>query len=69
VPAKYLQRAGVKGAAIHSLRHSFATQHIKKGTSLETIQQVMGHQDIRTTEAYTTLAREVLSKELQENAL
>ncbi|OGD00127.1 hypothetical protein A2701_01050 [Candidatus Amesbacteria bacterium RIFCSPHIGHO2_01_FULL_47_34] len=46
---KYLERAGIKGARIHSLRHTFATQHIKKGTSLETIQEVLGHQDIRTT--------------------
>src|SRR3989344_3075891 len=46
---KYLERAGIKGARIHSLRHTFATQHIKKVTSLETIQEVLGHQDIRTT--------------------
>jgi site-specific recombinase XerD len=44
-------------------------QHIARGTSLKTIQEVMGHQDIRTTESYIPLAKEIAKKEMEENAL
>lgn len=50
-------------------RHTFGVQHIVKGTSLKTVQKVMGHQDIRTTESYIPLANELAKKELEENAL
>ena len=40
-----------------------------RGTKLKTIQKVMGHQDIRTTEMYIPLANELAKKELEENAL
>ncbi len=65
----YYQRAGFIGASIHSLRHTFSVQPVIKGTSLVTIQKTMGHQDIRTTEGYISLATELTRKELQENAL
>jgi len=48
---------------------SFAVQHLAKGTSLKTVQKIMGHKDIRTTEEYISLANEVTKKELEENAL
>ena len=47
----------------------YAVQHAAKGTSLATIQEVLGHKDIRTTGVYATMAQEVVRKELQENAL
>jgi site-specific recombinase XerD len=65
----YFRQAGIAGASVHSLRHTFAVQHIIKGTNLKTIQEVMGHQDIRTTEEYIPLANEMAKKELEENAL
>jgi site-specific recombinase XerD len=66
---KYLNQAGIRGASVHSLRHTFGTHHAAKGTNLKTIQEVMGHQDIRTTEIYISLAKEMQRKELQEHAL
>jgi site-specific recombinase XerD len=39
------------------------------GTRLKTIQKVIGHQVIRTTEMYIPLANELAKKELEENAL
>ena len=66
---KYLDEAEVRRASVHSLRHTFATQHVARGTSLKTIQEAMGHKDIRTTSLYVSLAQEVMRKELQENAL
>jgi integrase/recombinase XerD len=66
---KYLRRAGIGKASIHTLRHTFGAQHIAKGTSTKTIQDVMGLKDTRSTAVYQTLAREVVSRELQENSL
>jgi site-specific recombinase XerD len=39
---KYLKKSGVERATIQTLRHTFGAQHIAKGTSLKTIQEVMG---------------------------
>ena len=66
---KYLKEAGIKNASVHSLRHTFGTHHVAKGTSLRTVQEALGHQDLQTTSIYVSLAREVMDKELQEHAL
>jgi integrase/recombinase XerD len=65
----YYHQAKIIGASVHTLRHTFAVQHIAKGTSLKTIQEVLGHQDIRTTETYIPLAKELAQKEMEENRL
>jgi len=66
---KYLEEAGIEGASVHTLRHTFATHHVAKGTSLRTVQEALGHRDLKTTSVYVSLARELMNKELQEHAL
>jgi integrase/recombinase XerD len=66
---KYLKSAEIGKASIHTLRHTFGAQHIAKGTDLKTIQGIMGLKDTRSTKIYQTLAKEIVSRELQENSL
>jgi len=55
--------AGIsKKVTIHSLRHCFATHLLERGTDIVTIQRLLGHRSLRSTQLYTHVARNYVNQ-------
>ncbi|MDE3076335.1 MAG: tyrosine-type recombinase/integrase [Chloroflexota bacterium] len=69
IVAKLTSSTGIAGASVHTLRHTFATHSVRKGTNVRVVQEALGHSSLQTTSRYVSLARELMDEQLEANAL
>lgn len=66
IVTKYARDIGLTGVSVHTLRHCFATHMLIGGADLRTIQKILGHSSISTTEIYTHVDITQLKKAIKK---
>ncbi len=63
---KFVRRCAIKHASLHTLRHTFASHLVMSHVDLYTVQKLLGHSSIKTTEIYAHLAPDYLRSAMEK---
>jgi site-specific recombinase XerD len=66
---KYTTAAGAAWVHPHTLRTTFITHHIASGSPITDIKEMVGHENLATTNVYAGLVKSSQRKSMQEHAL
>ncbi len=67
--SEYLEAAGLKGYSTHKLRHTAATLMYQNGVDVRALQEILGHENIGTTEIYTHVDNYQIRQAMENNPL
>ena len=67
--SQYLESAGLNGYSVHKLRHTAATLMYQNGVDVRALQEILGHENIGTTEIYTHVDNYQIRQAIENNPL